>query len=108
MPRRDAKIIHGAGVHSWLGKAAEESLRSGPFKESAARYEWRNHHSPPKNEWLTARPDEYYRVSGPEGDLVKGYKFPDGILPENAELIVPSLTERVKVELRLLKEKIFG
>jgi hypothetical protein len=99
-----------AGCSSGLIRLAKERQRSGPFKDLIIHYEdeekeGKNSSSP--EEWPKANPRGYYEIRG-ENTTVKGNQFAEMVLPVNTKEINPSLRDKIKLELRLLKEKLFG
>jgi hypothetical protein len=115
-----------AGCSSGLIRLAKERQRSGPYKDLTARYEEKEgENGSSSEEWLKANPRGYYEIRG-ENLTVKGNQFAEMVLPVNAKETNPSLGKKIsklvsrrleiskivsgeiKINWRLLKEKLFG
>lgn len=66
-------------------KKAVDRQRSGPFRQYAEQFEGENNHPPTTQnnpDFPRANPVTIYRVNGLVE--IKGYQFPEGVLPINA------------------------
>ena len=96
-----------AGYSSGLIKLAKERQKSGPFKGLVKQYEEGERNNSSLEEWLQANPRGYYEIGG-EKTVIKGVQFAEGVLPINAKETNLPFVKKIKLELRLLKEKLFG
>ena len=96
-----------AGHRSRLIKLARERQKSGPFKSLVKHYEEKGKNNSSLEEWPQANPRGYYKIGG-EKTVIKGAQFAEGVLPINAKETNLPFVKKIKLELRLLKEKLFS